>query len=204
MPAIELKRPKLFDGGGKTLSSTAYGYYIDQVLVEIHRRRVFAGWLEELCYIGTFIGKGPRHRSVSPSRYGNGGPNERLPGDPDQKTQPYVTVLDDGEARPHPQPAAAVQQLVHRTRPWISGIYENQVIVKEDGIWRIHGMDLDYVWLGDYANGWTGIDPAASTRFGPTAEEQTGRLLRPDARCGARPSRPIRARPRWASTSPTR
>ena len=32
-------------------------------------------------------------------------------------------------------------------------------------------MDLDYVFLADYANGWTGIDPAASRRFAPPAEQ---------------------------------
>jgi len=52
----------------------------------------------------------------------------------------------------------------------IFGIYENQV-VKEDGIWRIAGMDLDYTVLADYANGWTGVDPAASSRFAPPAEQ---------------------------------
>ena len=53
---------------------------------------------------------------------------------------------------------------------WIGGIYENQV-VKEDGVWRIHGMDLDYTWLADYATGWTGIVPGASERFAPPAEQ---------------------------------
>jgi hypothetical protein len=86
-----------------------------------------------------------------------------------QKTQPFVTVLDD------PTRAFVRTRLFQfnssATGPasWISGIYENQ-IVKEDGIWRIHGMDLDYVWLGDYPTGWTGIDPAASSRFGPSEE----------------------------------
>jgi hypothetical protein len=51
----------------------------------------------------------------------------------------------------------------------IFGVYENQ-IVKEDGIWRIHGMDLDYVALADYAGGWIAIDPAASSRFAPAPE----------------------------------
>jgi hypothetical protein len=52
----------------------------------------------------------------------------------------------------------------------IFGIYEDQ-IAKENGVWRIHGMDLDYTVLADYANGWTGVDPAASSRFAPPPEQ---------------------------------
>ena len=146
--------------------SNAYGYYIDQFSWR-NTAAVFSreGW-KELSYIGTFIGKDRVLGSLI-QRYGEGGANDAFQAI-HQKTQPYVTVFDDG------------QRAFVRTRlfqfnsadgapgSWISGIYENQVI-KEDGIWRIHGMDLDYVWLGDYAAGWTEIDPEASARFGPPA-----------------------------------
>jgi len=52
---------------------------------------------------------------------------------------------------------------------WIGGIYENQVI-KEDDTWRIHGMDLDYVWLADNASGWMAADPESSARFSVSEE----------------------------------
>lgn len=44
-------------------------------------------------------------------------------------------------------------------------------MVKEDGVWRIHGMDLDYTWLADYPAGWTGIDPTANARFAVAPEQ---------------------------------
>jgi hypothetical protein len=102
-------------------------------------------------------------------RYGEGGPNDAFQAI-HQKTQPYVTVLDDAGERAFVR-TRLFQFNSSSSGPgsWISGIYENQII-KEDGIWRIHGMDLDYIWLGDYATGWTGIDPAASARFGPSEE----------------------------------
>jgi sulfonate transport system substrate-binding protein len=160
-----LAMAEAFDGAENV--SNAYGYYIDQFAWR-NTADVFAreGW-KELSYIGTFIGKDRVLGSLI-QRYGEGGPNNAFQAI-HQKTQPYVTVLDSGRR-------ALVRTRLWQfnsssTGPgsWISGIYENQV-VKEDGIWRIHGMDLDYVWLGDYATGWTGIDPAASARFGPTAE----------------------------------
>jgi hypothetical protein len=38
-------------------------------------------------------------------------------------------------------------------------------------VWKIAGMDLDYVFLADYKAGWTGIDPAASSRFAPPPDQ---------------------------------
>jgi NitT/TauT family transport system substrate-binding protein len=160
-----LAMAEAFDGAENV--SNAYGYYIDQFAWR-NTADLFArdGW-KELSYIGTFIGKDHVLKSLI-QRYGEGGPNDAFQAI-HQKTQPYVTVLDGGRR-------AMVRSRLWQfnsssTGPgsWISGIYENQV-VKEDGIWRIAGMDLDYVWLADYATGWTGIDPAASSRFGPTAE----------------------------------
>ena len=37
-------------------------------------------------------------------------------------------------------------------------------------MWRVHGMDLDYVWLANYTGGWAAIEPGSSKRFAPTAE----------------------------------
>jgi ketosteroid isomerase-like protein len=155
-----------FDGAENV--SNAYGYYIDQFAWRA-TADLFArdGW-KELSYIGTFIGKDRVLGSLI-QRYGEGGPNDAFQAI-HQKTQPYVTVLGDG-TRAHIR-TRLMQFNSSSTGPgsWIGGIYENQV-VKEDGIWRIHGMDLDYVWLADYATGWTGIDPEASKRFAPTAEQ---------------------------------
>jgi ketosteroid isomerase-like protein len=168
-PAIlpnALARAEAFDGAENV--SNAYGYYIDQFAWRL-TGDLFArdGW-KELSYIGTFIGK-DRVTGSMIQRYGEGGPNNAFQAI-HQKTQPYVTVLEDDGSRAFVR-TRLFQFNSSSSGPgsWISGIYENQ-IVKEDGIWRIHGMDLDYVWLGDYTTGWMGIDPAASSRFGPSEE----------------------------------
>jgi len=154
-----------FDGAENV--SDAYGYYIDQFAWR-DTAALFStdGW-KELSYIGTFIGRDHVRDSMI-TRYGEGGPsaaNQTLHG----KTQPYVTVLGPGRAQVRER---LLQMNSTPTGPgsMIFGIYENQV-VKEDGIWRIAGMDLDYTVLADYANGWTGVDPAASSRFAPPAEQ---------------------------------
>ncbi len=148
--------------------SNAYGYYIDQFAWR-ETAALFAadGW-KELSYIGTFVGRDQVLASLI-TRYGENGPsaaNQTLHG----KTQPYVSVFEDGE---HAQVRTRLLQMNSTpTGPgsMIFGIYENQV-VKEDGVWRIHGMDLDYTVLADYARGWTGVDPADSRRFAPPPEQ---------------------------------
>jgi len=154
-----------FDGAENV--SDAYGYYIDQFAWR-DTAALFStdGW-KELSYIGTFIGRDAVRDSMI-TRYGEGGPsaaNQTL----HQKTQPYVTVLGPGRAQVR---LRLLQMNSTPTGPgsMIFGIYENQV-VKENGVWRIAGMDLDYTVLADYANGWTGVNPAASGRFAPPAEQ---------------------------------
>jgi ketosteroid isomerase-like protein len=148
--------------------SNAYGYYIDQFAWRL-TGELFArdGW-KELSYIGTFIGK-DRVRDSMIQRYGEGGPNPAFQAI-HQKTQPYVTVLDGGTRAMIRTRLMQFNSSSTGSGSWIGGIYENQV-VKEDGVWRIHGMDLDYVWLADYATGWTGVDPEANARFALTPEQ---------------------------------
>jgi ketosteroid isomerase-like protein len=164
--ANALEMAEAFDGAENV--SNAYGYYIDQFAWR-NTADLFArdGW-KELSYIGTFIGKDHVLKSLI-QRYGEGGPNDAFQAI-HQKTQPFVSVYGDG-SRAFIR-TRLLQFNSSSTGPgsWIGGIYENQVI-KEDGVWRIQGMDLDYVWLADYATGWTGIDPDASKRFAPTAEQ---------------------------------
>lgn len=156
--------------------SNAYGYYIDQFAWRL-TGELFArdGW-KELSYIGTFIGK-DRVRDSMIQRYGEGGPNPAFQAI-HQKTQPYVTVLGDGTRAMIRTRLMQFNSSSTGPGSWIGGIYENQV-VKEDGVWRIHGMDLDYVWLADYPTGWTGVDPAANARFALTPEQVA--VFHPDA-----------------------
>ena len=160
-----LAKAEAFDGAENV--ADAYGYYIDQFAwrdtADLFSRD---GW-KELSYIGTFIGKDHVMRSMI-QRYGEGGPNDAFQAI-HQKTQPYVTVLDGGQRALVRLRLLQFNSSSTGSGSWIAGIYEDQV-EKEDGIWRIHGMDLDYLWLADYATGWTGIDPEASARFVPKPE----------------------------------
>jgi hypothetical protein len=51
----------------------------------------------------------------------------------------------------------------------IAGIYEKQ-LVKEGGVWKIAGMDLDYTWMAPYTAGWTAADPATGDALRPSPE----------------------------------
>jgi hypothetical protein len=52
---------------------------------------------------------------------------------------------------------------------YIDGIYKDQVR-QENGVWKIAGMDLDYVFSANYAGGWAKIDPSLAKRFAPKPE----------------------------------
>ena len=146
--------------------SSAYGYYIDEFCWD-DTADLFAsdGW-KELSYIGTYIGR-ERVRGSLFGRYGHAG---RAPGSLaiHQKTQPYVTVSEDGQRANIRLRLFQFNSQVAGDGSYISGIYENQVRL-EDGVWRIHGMDLDYVWLANYTGGWAAIVPGSSQRFAPPA-----------------------------------
>jgi ketosteroid isomerase-like protein len=160
-----LAMAEAFDGAENV--SDAYGYYIDQFSWR-ETGGLFSrdGW-KELSYIGTFIGKDRVTNSMI-QRYGENGPSAAMQ-TLHQKTQPYVTVSGDGSRAQIRLRLLQMNSSATSAGSMIFGVYENQ-IVKEDGVWRIHGMDLDYVALADYAGGWITIDPAASSRFAPAAE----------------------------------
>ena len=146
---------------------TAYGYYIDEFRWD-ETADLFAtdGW-KELSYIGTFIGR-DRVRQSMIRRYGHAGRSPAFMAI-HQKTQPYVSVSDDGQRANIRLRLFQFNSQATGEGSYISGIYENQAKL-EGGIWRIHGMDLDYVWLADYAGGWAAIVAGASKRFAPAPE----------------------------------
>lgn len=160
--------------------SNAYGYYIDEFLWD-NMADVFSldGW-KELSYIGIYDGRERVRQSVV-SRYGRGGRRANSM-TYHQKTQPVITVAEDGHSA---QIRTRLFQLnSSRDNPgsYNSGIYENRV-VKEDGIWKIRSMDLDYAWRASYDGGWQHVEPASSQRGAPD----------PDALQGEQaPDRPLR------------
>src|SRR3546814_14396917 len=99
------------------------------------------------------------------NRYGNRGRSSAFLAI-HQKTQPYVTPSDDGRRANIRLRLWQFNSTNEGTGSWISGIYENQVVL-EDGVWRIAGMDLDYVWLADCVGGWAAIKAGSAERFKP-------------------------------------
>ncbi len=167
MAALErdLHVAKAHDGAENV--STAYGYYIDEFKWD-ETADLFAaqGW-KELSYIGTYVGRESVRKSLF-DRYGRNGRSSNFLAI-HQKVQPYVTVLPDGRARVRLK-LFQVNSARESGSGYINGIYENQ-IVQEDGVWKIAGMDLDYVFLADYKGGWTTVEPGASRRFAPKPED---------------------------------
>jgi hypothetical protein len=166
MAAIErdLLVAKAHDGAENV--ATAYGYYIDEFKWD-ETADLFSteGW-KELSYIGTYVGRESIRKSLF-ARYGHNG---RAPTGVaiHQKIQPYVTVLPDGRARVR----LKLFQLNTAKTPggYIDGVYEDQVR-QENGVWKIAGMDLDYVFSANYIGGWAKIDPGLSKRFAPRPED---------------------------------
>src|SRR5690606_30015089 len=148
--------------------SNAYGYYIDEFLWD-NTADVFAtNGEKELSYIGNYIGR-ERIRASLIARYGRGG--RRAAGMTlHQKVAPVVTVAPDGRSA---RVRTKLFQL-HSSRDgdgsYISGIYEN-TLVREDGIWKIRKMDLDYVWNANYSTGWARVAGRAQPRVPATTAQ---------------------------------
>ena len=148
--------------------ANAYGYYIDEFQWD-ETADLFSvkGW-KELSYIGTYIGR-ERIRESLVSRYGRTG---RRPGflAIHQKTQPYVTVAPDGQSAQIRLKLFQFNSATDADGSMILGLYEEQAVI-EDGVWKIHGMDLEYIVLAGYAGGWARVEPGASQRFAPSASD---------------------------------
>jgi hypothetical protein len=142
----------------------AYGYYIDEFRWH-ETAALFSerGW-KELSYIGTYIGRDRVLGSLI-ARYGDKGrvsPFLAI----HQKMQPVITVAPDGlTARIHLR-LFQIGALPSGPGPFIGGVYENEAVL-EDGVWKISGMDLDYIWFSGYAEGWGKVDPAVARQFAP-------------------------------------
>src|SRR6187549_1540438 len=83
-----------------------------------------------------------------------------------QKTQPVVSVADDGLSARIRSRLFQINSATDADGSYISGIYENR-IVRENGVWKISAMDLDYVWTTSYTAGWAKVNASDSQRFAP-------------------------------------
>jgi len=155
----------------------AYGYFLDEAhwdeTADLFSRD---GW-KELSFVGTYIGR-DRIRASLIARYG------RRPRRPTflpihQKTQPYVTLLEDGRA-------LIRLKMLQINSGWdveastVAGVYEEQIL-REDGVWRIHGMDLEYIMVADWDGGPAAVEAGAGRKFAPTDEAIAAFDPAPDA-----------------------
>jgi ABC-type nitrate/sulfonate/bicarbonate transport system substrate-binding protein len=146
--------------------SNAYGYYIDEFDWNDCADLFALNGEKELSYIGNYVGR-ERIRKSMIVRYGNGGrrgPTMAI----HQKTQPFVSVAPDGQSARIRTRLFQINSAAAADGSYIAGIYENSV-VREDGVWKISKMDLDYVWTTSYRNGWANVKGGEQRSFAPTA-----------------------------------
>lgn len=162
--------------------ANAYGYSIDEFLWD-DMADLFSenGW-KELSYIGRYTGRERVRQSVV-DRYGRGGrrPNSMTF---HQKTQPVISVSADGLSA---RIRTRLFQMNSSREPggsWMSGIYENAA-VKENGVWKLSAMDLDYTWSADYLGGWAVVEAGSFDRYVPAPGSLSG---------AAAPDAPLRGR----------
>jgi hypothetical protein len=161
-PVLRLERAASFDALENI--ACAYGYYIDEYRWhDVAKLFSEKGW-KELSYIGTYVGR-ERVLGSLIARYGDLGRTTSFLAI-HQKLQPVITTAHDARsARMHLR-LFQVGAWPSGPGPFIGGVYEDEAVL-EDGVWKISGMDLDYIWFSGYAEGWGRVDPAAARQFAP-------------------------------------
>ncbi|MEO6153038.1 MAG: nuclear transport factor 2 family protein [Croceibacterium sp.] len=147
--------------------TAAYGYFVDQFAwTQLADLFAVKGW-RELPFIGVVAGR-DKILAGAQMRYGRATPRAEFQ-TLHMLTQPFVTVSGDGARA---QVRARLMQFNSASQgsgSFIGGVYEDQ-LVKELGVWKIGGMDLDYTWMANYQGGWTAADPAAANALRPSPE----------------------------------
>jgi hypothetical protein len=83
-----------------------------------------------------------------------------------QTAQPVIHPAADGRSAKVRTRLFQMNSSTESPGSYIGGVYENR-IVKEDNVWKIAAMDLDYTWQASYAAGWAKVEPRTNSRFGP-------------------------------------
>lgn len=172
------RRIRMLDAYTGTINiANAYGYAIDEFLWD-DMADLFAvdGW-KELSYIGRYNGRERVRQSVV-DRYGRGGRRANSMTF-HQKAQPVVTVAPDGMSAAIRTRLFQLNSSLDHPGSWMSGIYESTT-VKEDGVWKLRGMDLDYQWSAGYIGGWEHAPAGSFDRYVPEPDSLTGDAA-PDA-----------------------
>jgi hypothetical protein len=147
--------------------TSAYGYAVDWFAWD-HMAELFSrgGW-REMPFVGVLAGR-DKIREGAAMRYAGAAPRAEFL-TLHMLTQPYVSVQSDGRRA---QVRARLMQFNAASEvsgSMIAGVYEKQ-LVKERGVWKIAGMDLDYTWMAPYKAGWMAADPAAADALKPSPE----------------------------------
>jgi hypothetical protein len=123
------------------------------------------GW-RELPFIGVLAGR-DKILAGAKIRYGDNGAGPRPAFQAiHMLTQPVITVSPDASRVQLRARLIQFNSAAGASGSWIAGVYEDQ-LVKEDGAWKIAGMDLDYTWMASYKGGWTAADPHAADALKP-------------------------------------
>ncbi len=176
--------------------SNAYGYYIDESLWDNTAELFAVNGSKELAGVGNYIGREHVRESMV-GRYGRGG---RRAGSMTlhQKTEPVVTVADDGRTARIREKLLQLNSSRDGDGSYIIGIYENN-IVRENGVWKISRMDLDYTWNASYSTGWARVTPrraaaapagASATPAAPAAPARANNVPPPDGPLRGAPAAP--------------
>ena len=155
--------------------TNAYGYYIDEFAWDDTADLFSRNGFKELSYVGSYVGR-ERIRESLKRRYPNPKSADFLT--LHQTVQPVIHVSADARS------AKMRVRLFQMGGPsggegsWISGIYENTA-VDEDGMWKLSGMDLDYIWTAPSKGGWVRVKtPPAAPQVAMVKEFPPDRPLR--------------------------
>lgn len=130
-----------------------------------------------------------------------------------QTTQPVIDVAPDGSRAKIRERVLEVGGRIGVEGQWLAGVYESEV-VRDNGVWKLAAMDLDYTWAAPYRSGWAAVAAGAPFDLDPAVGSDPGiagaqfepprGLPAPDRplRGPARPPFPAIARPSFHYANP--
>jgi hypothetical protein len=148
---------------------SAYGYYLDKNLWNDLADLFAAEGSMELAQRGRYEGR-ERVRGFLFEVFGNEGPVEGRLGNHLQ-WQPVIHVSENGQTAQIR--SRMLQQLSFSGRPSLGAAINENVAVKEDGIWKLARVHAFNTWTAAYAGGWAHAPgttvPGPSSAYPPDA-----------------------------------
>ncbi len=179
--------------------SNAYGFYIDEFMWDNTADLFALNGSKELAGVGTYIGR-EHVRASMIARYGRGG-RRAAAMTLHQKTEPVVTVAADGASVRIREKLLQLNSSRDGDGTYLIGVYENK-LVRENGVWKINNLDIDYTWSANYSTGWARVAPRRAVPAAPAAAAGTSTPATPAAAPAARapaisipPDAPLRGSP---------